>query len=113
MRAAGGGKDDGVLTGEAVEAVEGADSTLLHPAGRGSGGMKPAARATGETAEGPCGVRAAIRLIIRGPGAGRRLRKIHRGETDERVGWGGGGRGGGGGIGRAGWRLTGELGEGE
>jgi hypothetical protein len=70
---AGGGKDGGVLTGEAVEAVEGAEGTLLHPAGRGSGGMKPAARATGETAAGPCGARAAIR----GPGAGWRLRKIH------------------------------------
>ena len=32
---------------------------------------------------------------------------IH-GNTDERVGWGGGGRGGRGGIGRAGWRLTGD-----
>ena len=40
---AGGGKDGGALTGEAVEAVEGAEGTLLHPAGRGSGGMKPAA----------------------------------------------------------------------
>ena len=67
MGAAGGGKDGGVLTSEAVEGAEG---TLLHPAGRGSGGMKPAARATGEAAAGPCGARAAIR----GPGAGWRLR---------------------------------------
>ena len=73
MGAAGGGKDGGVLTGEAVEAVEGAEGTLLHPAGRGSGGMKPAARATGEAAAGPCGARAAIR----GPGAGWLLRKNH------------------------------------
>ena len=106
MGAAGGGKDGGVLTDEAVEAVKGAEGTLLHPAGRGSGGMKPAARATGEAAAGPCGARAAVR----GPGAGWRLQKNH-GNTDERVGWGGGGRGRGGGIGRAGWRHTGELDE--
>ena len=63
---AGGGKDSGVLTGEAVE---GAKDTGLHPAGGGSGGMKPAALATGEEAAGLCGARAAVGC----QGAGRRL----------------------------------------
>ena len=75
----------GALTGEAVE---GAEDTGFHPAGRGSGCMKTVAEAAGDTeageasaaakaAAGLCGAR---RAEVKSKGTGRRLRAAGRRE---------------------------------